>query len=152
MPTPLQRAQAKIRQLAMTKGLKVNVGKLTGPREEGKLAPESHLATSYGWPRANTGSRCDGMMAMKKEAWEIFKAGGLNTKGLPKGWCWHRGEGTIKPAQLSALAQLIERLPRDVYALGVTPIMAHVYWHERSTPKELDDLEGVLKELVLEGF
>ena len=152
MPTPAQRAQAKIRQLAMTKGLKVNVGKLKGPREEGHLAPESHLATSYGLPRATTRSRSDGMMAMKKEAWEVFKAGGLNTKGLPKGWCWNRGEGTLTSEQLILLAKLIERLPSDVYALGATPIMVHAYWHEQSTPKQLDDLETVLKELIFERF
>jgi hypothetical protein len=152
MPTPLQRAQAKIRQLAMTKGLKVNVGKLQGPREQGQLAPESHLATSYGLPKVNTRNRSDGMMAIKKQAWEIFKANGLNTKGLPAGWCWSRGEGTLKPEQLACLANLVERLPDDVYALSVTPIMAHAYWHERSTPGQLNDLEGVLKELILEGF
>ncbi|MCO4836742.1 MAG: hypothetical protein KC426_01445 [Oceanospirillaceae bacterium] len=152
MPTPLQRAQAKIRQLAMSKGLKVNVGKLQGPREEGQMAPESHLATSYGLPREITRSRSDGMIAMKRQAWEIFKANGLNTKGLPTGWCWNRGEGTLNPQQLACLATLVERLPSDVYALSVTPIMAHAYWHEKSTPQQLDDLEGVLKELIVEGF
>ena len=46
MPTPVQRAQAKIRQLAMAKGLQIKVGKLQGPREQGEIAPQSHLATA----------------------------------------------------------------------------------------------------------
>ena len=152
MPTPVQRAQAKIRQLAMNKGLQVKVGKLQGPREQGELAPQSHLATSYGLPRPSSRDRAGGIAAIKKSTWEIFKAGGLNTKGLPQGWCWNRGEGALEPDQLSHLAQLIERLPKDVYALGITPIVAQVYWHEKATPEQLDDLENVLKELLSSGF
>ena len=152
MPTPLQRAQAKIRQLAMAKGLKIKVGKLQGPREQGEIAPDSYLATSYGLPRSKNQNRAGGSNAIKKATWEIFKAGGLNTKGLPQGWCWNRGEGALKPAQLSHLAQLIELLPNDVYALGVTPIGAQAYWYERATPEQLDDLEQVLKELVMDSF
>ena len=66
MPTPLQRAQAKIRQLAMAKGLKIKVGKLQGPREQGEVAPDSHLATSYGLPRAKNQHRAGGINAIKK--------------------------------------------------------------------------------------
>ena len=152
MPTPLQRAQAKIRQLAMAKGLKIKVGKLQGPREQGEVAPESHLATSYGLPRAKSQNRAGGINAIKKITWEIFKAGGLNTQGLPEGWCWNRGEGALKAEQLSHLAQLIQQLPKDVYALGVTPMGAQAYWHERATPEQLDDLEQVLQQLLLDSF
>tara|TARA_B110000503_G_scaffold66758_1_gene104739 strand:- start:3680 stop:4189 length:510 start_codon:yes stop_codon:yes gene_type:complete len=152
LPTPLQRAQAKIRQLAMAKGLKIKVGKLQGPREQGEVAPDSHLATSYGLPRAKDQNRAGGINAVKKITWEIFKAGGLNTKGLPEGWCWNRGEGALTAEQLSHLAQLIQQLPKDVYALGVTPMGAQAYWHEKATPEQLDDLEQVLKQLLLNSF
>jgi hypothetical protein len=152
MPTTLQRAQAKIRQLAMSKGLQIKVGKLQGPREQGELAPESYLATSYGLLRPNNRDRAGGISAIKKATWEIFKAGGLNTTGLPQGWCWNRGEGALNPEQLSDLAQLIERLPSDVYALGVTPIVVQAYWYEKATPQQLDDLENVLKELMSGSF
>ena len=150
IPSPLQRAQAKIRQLAMTKGLKVKVGKLQGPREQGEVLPDSHLATSYGLPRHNKPGGAGGISAIPQVTWKIFKAGGLNTKGLPKGWCWHRGEGTLKDEQLSHLAQLISQLPSDVYALCVTPIGAQAYWHEKATLEQLDDLEKVLQELVMD--
>ena len=143
MPTPLQRAQAKIRQLAMAKGLKIKVGKLQGPREQGEVAPDSYLATSYGLPRAKNQNRAGGINAIKKITWEIFKAGGLNTQGLP---------GALKAEQLSHLAQLIQQLPKDVYALGVTPMGAQAYWHERATPEQLDDLEQVLQQLLLDSF
>ena len=152
MPTPLQRAQAKIRHLAMAKGLQIKVGKLQGPREQGEVAPQSHLATSYGLPRPNSRNRAGGINAIKKATWEIFKAGGLHTKGLPQGWCWNRGEGALKSEQLSYLSKLIEQLPSDVYALGVTPIMAQAYWYEKATPEQLDNLEKVLKELALDNF
>ena len=152
MPTPLQRAQAKIRQLAMTKGLQIKVGKLQGPREQGELAPESYLATSYGLLRPNNRNTSGGISAIKKATWEIFKAGGLNTTGLPQGWCWNRGEGVLNAEQLSHLDQLIERLPSDVYALGVTPIVVQAYWYEKATPEQLDDLENVLKDLVSGSF
>ena len=91
-------------------------------------------------------------MPSKKITWEIFKAGGLNTQGLPEGWCWNRGEGALKAEQLSHLAQLIQQLPKDVYALGVTPMGAQAYWHERATPEQLDDLEQVLQQLLLDSF
>jgi len=152
MPTASQRAQAKIRQLAMTKGLNVKVGKLQGPREQGEMTPDSFLATSYGLPRSKNQNRAGGMNALKKVTWEIFKAAGLNTQGLPQGWCWNGGEGVLKSEQLSHLAQLIDQLPDDVYALGVTPIGAQAYWHERATPEQLDNLEQVLKALVMDSF
>ena len=152
MSSPLQRAQAKIRQLAMVKGLQIRVGKLQGPREQGEIAPESYLATSYGLARRSNHNREGGISAIKKATWEIFKAGGLNTQGLPQGWCWNRGEGALKPEQLNRLAELIKHLPSDVYALGVTPISVQAYWYERATPEQLDDLEKVLKELVSGNF
>lgn len=152
IPSASQRAQAKIRQLAMTKGLKVKVGKLQGPREQGEVAPDSHLATSYGLPRHNKPRGAGGISAIHQVSWEIFKAKGLNIQGLPQGWCWHRGEGALKSEQLSYLAELINQLPSDVYALCVTPIGAQAYWHEKATPAQLDDLEKVLKELVLDKF
>jgi len=58
----------------------------------------------------------------------------------------------LKPEQLSHLALLIEQLPNDAYAIGVTPIMAQVYWNEKATPEQLDDLESVLKQLVSGSF
>lgn len=152
MPTPLQRAQAKIRHLAMAKGFQVKVGKLQGPREQGEIAPESHLATSYGLPRPKDTLRGGGMASLKKATWEIFKTGGLNTKGLPQGWCWNRGEGSLSAAQLSQLEILLGQLPSDVYALAITPIMAQIYWYEKATPQELDDVEKVLQELVAGSF
>lgn len=152
LPTSVQRAQAKIRQLAMAKGLKIRVGKHQGPREQGEITPRSHLATSYGLPRPRSRNRVVGIAAIKQATWEIFKADGLNTKGLPKGWCWNCGEGALKPEQLSHLARLIEQLPNDAYAIGVTPIMAQIYWNEKATPAQLDDLENVLKELVSQSF
>lgn len=152
LPTPLQRAQAKIRKMAMAKGIKVNVSMLKTPREKGKIEARSHLATSYGIPKVVKRRSKDGMFAQQKEAWEIFKTDGLNTKGLPTGWCWHKGESSLSSAKLSELTKLIERLPSDVYAVGVTPIMAHAYWDEKSTPKELDELESVLKELISKDF
>jgi hypothetical protein len=152
IPSPLQRAQAKIRQLAMIKGLQIRVGKLQGPREQGEIAPESYLATSYGLTRQSNNNREGGIAAIKKATWEIFKARGLNTQGLPEGWCWNRGEGALKSAQLNLLAELIQQLPKDVYALSITPIAVQAYWYERATPQELNDLEKVLKELVSGGF
>jgi len=152
MPTPVQRAQAKIRQLAMAKGLQIKVGMLQGPREQGEIAPESHLATSYGLPRPKNQHRAGGMAALKKATWEIFRAGGLNTKGLPDTWCWNRGEGALSQAQLEQLVPLLAQLPKDVYALSITPIAAQVYWHEKATPEELDDLEQVLQKLVSGSF
>ncbi len=149
MPTPLQRAQAIIRQLAMSKGLQVKVSKLQGPREVGEIAPESYLATSYGLPRTKPqrGVRPN-LAASKRVTWEVFKAAGLNTQGLPQGWCWNRGEGALKSHQLEQLTLLLEQLPGDVYALSVNPVAVQAYWYERATPAELDALETVIKALV----
>ncbi len=144
LPTPVQRAQAKIRKLAMQQGVQVRIGKIQGPREQGEIAPESQLATSYNVPRPSAASK----QLSKYHHWEIFRARGLNTKGLPVGWCWNRGEGALSAQQTQALGLLIERLPTDVYALGASPVNVAAYWHENATPAELDELVGVLKDLI----
>jgi hypothetical protein len=144
LPSPVQRAQAKIRKLAMQKGVRVRIGKIQGPREQGEIAPESQLATSYNVPRPSAASK---QLSMNHQ-WEIFRARGLNTKGLPAGWCWNRGEGALTATQTQALGLLIERLPTDVYALGASPLNVAAYWHENATPAELDELVGVLKDLI----
>ena len=51
-----------------------------------------------------------------------------------------------------AILEAYEQLPDDVYALGVTPIGSQAYWHERATPEQLDNLEQVLKALVMDSF
>ncbi|MCP4788934.1 MAG: hypothetical protein GY881_01715 [Gammaproteobacteria bacterium] len=144
MPTPMQRAQAKIRKLAMAKGVQIRVGKLQGPREEGEMTPEGHLATGYNLPRPSETAK---HMA-KTHNWEVFRANGLHKAGLPRGWCWNRGEGALTDKQLQDLAQLIGRLPKDVYAIGASPIGVVAYWHEVGTPKELDDLITALQGLL----
>jgi len=144
LPTPLQRAQAKIRKLAMQKGVQVRISKLQGPREQGEVAPDSHLATGYTMPRAS-----DAVKTMaKSHNWEIFKANGLHNKGLPQNWCWNRGEGALAPAQLAVLETLMMTLPKDVYAVSASPIGVAVYWHEKATPQELDDLIVFMQALL----
>jgi hypothetical protein len=152
MPTPMQRAQAKIRQLAMAKGIQVKVSKLQGPRELGEVAPESYLATSYGLARQlpARGTKLD-LRSSHRVTWQVFKAAGLNTQGLPDAWCWNRGEGALNAEQLEHLAQLIKQLPTDVYALGANPMAVQAYWHERATPADLDALELVLKALLTDA-
>ena len=73
MPTPLQRAQAKIRQLAMAKGLKIKVGKLQGPREQGEVAPDSYLATSMDCPEQKTKTGRVALMPSKKSPGKYLK-------------------------------------------------------------------------------
>ena len=144
MPTPLQRAQAKIRKLAMQQGIQVRISKLQGPRETGEIAPESHLATAYNLARSSESAK--GMA--KTHHWEIFRARGLDTQGLPEGWCWNRGSGALSAVQLQGLSQLIARLPEDAYALGSSPVNVAIYWHEKGTPAELDELVSVLRSLL----
>lgn len=144
LPTPLQRAQAKIRKLAMQKGVQVRISKLQGPREQGEVAPDSHLATGYTLPRSSDAAKA---MA-KSHNWEIFKAKGLHTKGLPESWCWNRGEGALSVAQLAVLETLLATLPKDVYAVSASPIGVAVYWHEKSTPQELDNLIAFMQGLL----
>ena len=148
MPTPVQRAQAKIRKLAMAQGVQVRIGKLQGPREQGEVAPDSHLATGYWLPRDSKVART----MSQTHNWEIFKANGLNTKGLPAGWCWNRGEGALNASQLQQVADLIASLPKDVYAMGGSPISAIVYWHEISTPEELDNVVAALRTMLAESL
>ena len=148
MPTPVQRAQAKIRKLAMEQGVQVRIGKLQGPREQGEMAPDSHLATGYWLPRDSKVART----MSQTHNWEIFKANGLATKGLPEGWCWNRGEGALNESQLQLLDELIAKLPKDVYAMGGSPVSAIIYWHEISTPAELDELVKVLQTMLAESL
>ena len=148
LPTPLQRAQAKIRKLAMQKGVQVRISRLQGPREQGEIAPDGHLATGYSLPRSSEAAKA----IAKSHNWEIFKANGLHTKGLPDTWCWNRGEGALSEVQLAKLHALFESLPKDVYALGSSPIGVSAYWHEKGTPKDLDNLVSILKGLLDESL
>lgn len=148
LPTPLQRAQAKIRKLAMQKGVQVRISKLQGPREQGEVAPESHLATAYSLPRSSQAAK----VIAKSHNWEIFKANGLHNKGLPDSWCWNRGEGALSQPQLAKLHSLLENLPKDVYAVGSSPIGVSAYWHEKGTANDLDNLVSILEGLLEESL
>lgn len=148
MPTPVQRAQAKIRKLAMEQGVQVRIGKLQGPREQGEMAPDSHLATGYWLPREGKATQ----VLANTHNWEIFKANGLHTTGLPQGWCWNRGQGALNDKQLQSLSDCIASLPKDVYAMGGSPMSAIIYWHEIGTPAELDDVVAVLNSMLAENI
>ena len=148
MPTPLQRAQARLRKHAMHKGIHVRISKRQWPRERGAMSTDSYMAVGYGLLRPSG----HGRKLVPDNRWEICRADGWHTKGLPKGWCWQYGEDNLPTKPLQRLTALLDNMPADVYAVASTPLAVMVYWHERATLEELDVLLGCLTTMVDEAL
>ncbi len=147
MPTRHQRQQTRLRQQAMTMGMQVRISRLQWPRENGKIAPSSMLATGYCLPRHPI-SKHSKSGCLANHNWEVFRAQGQHRNGLPVGWFWNRGEGELTAEQLDRLITILSQLPDDVYAVSVNPLAAIVYWHETGDQQCLDDIYFGLQQLL----
>ena len=155
MPTPMQRAQGKLRAMAMQKGIRVNIAQLHFPRECGHVEADKRLATSYTLFRNN-----DQIKAISKSTkscnWQVFRINGLETDGLPEGWCWQPDSTPFKNTllnntQLEKLTQLIEKLPKDVYSIFSNTGFVAIYWNEQGTPEDVEVIYQVLQ-ILKEGL
>ncbi len=148
LPTPTQRAQGKLRAMAMRKGLRVNVSNLTIPRERGCVEKQTRLATSYRLFREE--AQIKALRANAKtqpnKPWQAFKAAGLETQGLPEHWCWQEPTA-LMDSQLTVLAQLIAELPNNVYAINSNEMFVAVYWDEQGTPASVQAIYDTLVKL-----
>ena len=140
MPSQRQKYQAKLRMRAKTMGYQVQLARITGPRAEGEVEPDTVTVPAYRLMRTNM----DRKESEALKAWQVFRVRSIASDGLPDGWSWSYGEGELSDSQLALLAEILPSMPADVVALESSPVQVSVYWQEG----EEEDLEilGSLKE------
>lgn len=147
MPSPMQRHQAKMRQLAMKAGLNIQMVKLKCPRAIGEAEAQELDCMAYRLSRAG-GDK----LAMKISPWQVFRLHGHADRDLPEGWCWGKGEKLLNEQQLGILKEMISTLPKDVLAIESTPLAASVYWYEREVESSVETIKEELSKLVEQRF
>ncbi len=147
MPSPRQRVQAIFRREAMQKGMQVQINRLEFPRAIGEAEPETQSCVTYSLSRTGNSAR---PAAVKVTPWRIFKVNGHANRGLPKGWCWARGEDSMGDPALEKLANIIQDLPADVYMLESTPLAVSLCWWEQGREDAVDNVKHVLERVVSE--
>lgn len=148
MPSPREKAQAALRSKARTLGLQVQLVRLAAPRATGEADADEYDRAAYRKLRS-------GLSAAQRDRlipWQVFQIRSLACDGLPEGWSWKQGEGTLAQAQLNVLADVLRALPQDVLALESTPLYVTAYWSERGGIDELDKIQLMLQRVIDAGF
>ena len=146
MPSPRQRFLATLRQQASRLGFHVQIVRLTPPRAEGQVEPETLTATAYRLPRFNLEkSEREGFTE-----WQVYRLNSIANEGLPGGWSWGAGERKLSAEQLAVLAALIEKLPEGVSAIESTPVHFTLFWDEKGDEGSLEQLHNLMQP-VIEG-
>jgi len=148
MPSKRQKFQAELRQKASKLGFNVQITRLTPPRAEGQVEPETYTATAYRLPRFNIDKHERESFA----EWQVFRLRAIANEGLPEGWSWQAGERKLNTAQLAQLQELLAALPEGVSSVESTPAHFSVYWDERGQFTDLEGFKELMQEIIEHKF
>lgn len=148
-PSKLQLKQIKLRQFAMSKGLKVElrappgVSSTRAESEDGEATSLSWVAYTY--PRGGEAG-AEIRKGAKPRQWGLFRSRyehELNFYGV---WRWQNDQG--QPVS-EHLGEMLDQLPEDVKAISVHPGGATAFWHEKGGESEIASITSMLTSIVL---
>ncbi len=149
MPSPRDRMQAALRQRAMSAGMQVQMKLLKFPRAIGESESEERHCFAYRMPRIVVeGESTASKKLPATQAFQIFKLSGHANTGLPQGWTWGKGEGTLSDEQLSVVHEVIAKLPDSALALESTPVATALYWREHGPAEIVDQIRENLTYMI----
>lgn len=144
MPSPRQRYQAQLRMRARQLGIQVQLARVELPRARGEMDAETVSVPAYRFIRQNLErSERDRWLP-----WAVHRMQTLDQEGLPKGWSWLKGQGSLSDNAQAVLNELLEALPDDVVGVESTPLHLSLYWHERGEADRLDQLNERVQPLI----
>lgn len=143
MPSPRERMQAKMRQKAMSTGLKVQMVQLKHPREIGQAEAETKGVIVYRLFRQNLSKTEKNNF----NGWQIFKLNTLATDGLPEGWSWSKGEGEHQD-KTPLIAEVINELPGEQVSIQSTGDSVSYFWYESGNDETVEQIKSALDKLV----
>lgn len=144
MPSPRQRYQAQLRMRARKLGIQVQLARVTLPRAKGELEPETVSVPAYRFIRDNLErSERDRWLG-----WEVHRLDLIDNEGLPEGWSWIKGQGSLPDAAVAQLGTLLNALPEDVVGVESTPLHLSLYWHEHGEADRLETLHSLVQPLL----
>ncbi|HSG02544.1 MAG TPA: hypothetical protein VLA39_02350 [Marinobacterium sp.] len=144
MPSPRQRFQSKLRLEARKHGFQVSLGRLTLPRAQGETEAEELSRPLYRFSRTGLDRRERDQFV----GWAVARLTAIGRDGLPEGWSWVRGEGTLPQARLQQLSDWLEVLPKEVDAVESDAIHLAFYWREPERAGALEELAQIANEAV----
>ncbi len=141
--------QAALRQRAMSAGMQVQMKLLKFPRAIGEAENEERHCFAYRMPRIVVEDETsEGKKLPATQAFQIFKLSGHANTGLPEGWTWGKGEGTLSDEQLSVVCEVIGQLPDSALALESTPVATALYWREHGPVELVDKIRESLTYMI----
>ncbi len=136
-PTPLQKKQIRLRQLAMSKGLKVELRPPPGEANRDE--------SNFGWVAYTLARAPESAKGKKPRQWTLFRSGyehELNYHGI---WRWL---GDKKYLLGGGVPQLLDNLPESIVALSINPGGGTAFWREQGDEAEVLAIELALKALL----
>ena len=132
MPTPRQRQQARLREVARKLGLQVQVVSLPQQRRARVRREAQAKGTAY---------RLRGRKGVTPRAWEVVRTddGGWETETL-------HGDGR------EAVLNVAREMPADVIALQSDAGGVAAYWRERGGEAAVKDIHRLLEQLQYEDL
>ncbi|WP_409526247.1 hypothetical protein [Nitrincola sp. MINF-07-Sa-05] len=143
-PTPRQKMQAAMRLHAKQLGFLVQIARIETTRAKGEMEAEKISVPAYRILRTDLPPDLRDVWA----SWQIFRVENVADAGLPAGWSWKKGEGTLSLPALTLIRELIEQVPADVIALESSPVHFTVYWRERGDLATLDRLRALIQPIL----
>ena len=144
MPTKRQKYQAALRLHAKKLGFQVNLGRVTAPRAKGEMDQETRNITHYRLFRHD-------LTPQQKKTfvnWQVFNVDAMANTGLPKGWCWEKGEKNLSDEALNALSEFINKLPSGVFAIESSSVYLSLLWDEEGGEEQLETLKNQMTEFM----
>ncbi|MFL0798548.1 MAG: hypothetical protein K6L73_13785 [Cellvibrionaceae bacterium] len=132
-PTPAQKKQIRLRQLAMSKGMKVE---LRAPPGEANTDD-----STFGWVAYTLCRDPGSIKGRKPRQWTLFRSGyehELNYYGV---WRWLGGKNVSLGG---GVPKLLDALPECVSAVSVNPGGGTVFWREQGDEAEVLAIESAL--------
>lgn len=140
LPSPRERKQMELRQVATKAGLKVKTTDLETVIDESR--GQAMHCIAYGLSRALPATTEPWQTARERSAGERS----LANKDLPAGWHWSLG---VLPADTVRhyLQTILPTLSSDVLAIESNPISCIIYWREHGTIDDVKKIVTILKTL-----
>lgn len=134
LPSPKERRQMKLRQLAMGNGLNVHLARIKDISSPGKMLN----CVAYRLPK--------GSYKSYNPSWKLFRTTEEWRMDI-KGWSFDKTVEKEKLPDIETIEDCVTRLPDDCVVVESNKHSVSIYWSERGDENAVAGIEEVLKKL-----
>jgi hypothetical protein len=135
LPSPKERRQMRLRQLAMDKGLRVQLTRIKDMGSPGKMLDCVAYRLSEGAHKSD------------RQNWKLFRTTEEWRMDI-NGWSFGKTLKKENFPDIEAIKDCVTQLPEDCVVVESTKYAVSIYWNEQGDENTLVDIEEVLKKLL----